>query len=109
MGEYVQVITTTASQEEAERIARALLEKRLAACVQIVGPIESLYWWQGKIEQSQEWLCIAKSEHKLFARIEETIKALHSYKVPEILAVPVVAGSESYLRWLSEQVQAERG
>lgn len=109
MSGFIHVITTTASQDEAERIARALLEKRLAACVQIVGPITSFYWWQGKIEQSREWLCIAKSQHKLFAQIEEAIKALHSYEVPEILAVPVVAGSESYLRWLSEQVQAERG
>lgn len=105
MGEYVQVITTTASKEEAERIAQALLEKHLAACVQIVGPITSFYWWQRKIESSEEWLCVAKTESKLFAQIEETIKALHSYEVPEILAVPIVAGSESYLQWLSEQVR----
>ncbi|MFN4219155.1 MAG: divalent-cation tolerance protein CutA, partial [Candidatus Bipolaricaulia bacterium] len=94
---------------EAERIAQALLEKRLAACVQIVGPLASLYWWQGKIERSEEWLCIAKSERALFKQIEETIRALHSYEVPEILAVPIVVGSESYLQWLSEQVHKERG
>lgn len=108
MSSFVQVLTTTASKGEAERIAQALLERRLAACVQIVGPVESLYWWHGKIERSEEWLCIAKSEHALFKHIEETIKSLHSYEVPEILAVPVVAGSESYLRWLSEQVHGGR-
>lgn len=104
---FIQVITTTASKGEAERIARALLEKRLAACVQIVGPIESLYWWQGTINKSEEWLCLAKSTLGLFSKIEETIKALHSYEVPEILAVPVVAGSENYLRWLHEQVRMQ--
>lgn len=106
---FVQVITTTASKSEAERIARALLEKHLAACVQIVGPMESLYWWRGKIERSEEWLCVAKSELALFSQLEGTIRALHSYEVPEILAVPVVAGSDEYLRWLHEQVRAERG
>ncbi len=106
---FVQIITTTASKDEAERIAQALLEQRLAACVQIVGPMESLYWWQGKINRSEEWLCIAKSELSLFPKIEETVKALHSYEVPEILAVPIVGGSESYLHWLGEHVRKERG
>lgn len=109
MSDYIQVITTVAGKEEAERMATALLEKHLAACVQIVGPITSLYWWQGKIERSEEWLCIAKSELKLFPQIEERIKALHSYQVPEILAVPVGAGSQQYLQWLNEHVRKERG
>lgn len=104
MAEYVQVVTTVPSEKEGERIAMALLEKRLAGCVQIIGPIKSSYWWQGKIECSSEWLCVAKAERKLFAQIEETIKALHSYEVPEILAVPIVEGSEDYLRWLREQL-----
>lgn len=104
MPNFVQIITTTASEDEAVRLARALLEQRLAACVQIIGPIESLYWWQGKVNKSEEWMCIAKSELSLFPKIEETIKALHSYEVPEILAVPVVAGSEQYLQWLQGQV-----
>ncbi len=105
MADYIQVVTTVPSKEEGEQIALALLEKRLVGCVQIVGPIESLYWWQGKIERSGEWLCVAKTERELFAQIEETIKALHSYEVPEILAVPIVEGSESYLRWLEKQLQ----
>lgn len=109
MSSFIQVITTTASKAEAERIAQTLLEKRLAACVQIVGPMESLYWWRGKIERSEEWLCVAKTERRLFAQIEEIIKTLHSYGVPEILAIPIVEGSDEYLRWLHEQVRAERG
>ncbi len=109
MPNFVQVVTTVASKDEGERIARTLLEQRLAACVQIVGPIESFYWWQGKINKSEEWMCIAKTEMRLFQQIEETMKALHSYEVPEILAVPVSAGSDDYLQWLAEQVHQERG
>ncbi len=104
MAEYIHVITSVASKDEGERIARALLEKRLAACVQIVGPISSLYWWQGKIEHAEEWLCLAKTERALFAKIEETIKAMHSYEVPEILAIPIIEGSTGYLRWMEEQI-----
>lgn len=105
MAKYIQVVTTVASKAEGERIALALLEKHLVGCVQIVGPIESMYWWRGRIEQSQEWLCVAKTERKLFVQIEETIKALHSYEVPEILVVPIVEGSRDYLRWLEKQLQ----
>ncbi len=105
MAKYIQVVTTVPSREESEKIALELVKQHLAGCVQILGPITSFYWWQGKIEQSQEWLCVAKTERKLFAQIEEIIKRLHSYEVPEILAIPVVAGSESYLKWLQEQLQ----
>jgi periplasmic divalent cation tolerance protein len=105
MPDLIQVVTTTASKDEAERIARTLLEKRLAACVQIIGPIESLYWWQGTINKSEEWMCLAKSKLGLLSQIEGTIKALHSYEVPEILALPVVAGSERYLQWLRGELQ----
>lgn len=108
MQAYIQIVTAVSSKEEGERIAHALLDKRLAACVQILGPISSLYWWQGKIERSQEWLCIAKSELELFTQIEEIIQSLHSYTVPEILALPVVQGNESYLQWLHDQIRGER-
>lgn len=104
MAEYIQVVTTVPSKEEGEKIALELVKQRFAGCVQILGPITSFYWWQGKIERSQEWLCVAKTERKLFAKVEEIIKTLHSYEVPEILAIPVVAGSESYLKWLQEQL-----
>ena len=105
MTDYIQVVTTTERQEDAEGIARRLIEKRLAACVQIVGPITSTYRWQGKIETSREWQCWAKSRRELYEKIEAAIRRLHSYEVPEILAVPIIAGSPGYLAWVDEEVQ----
>ena len=104
-GEYVQVLTTTEAREEAESIARALTEQRLAACVQIVGPVTSTYRWKGKVETAEEWLCLIKSRKALYERIEEAIKAIHSYETPEIIALPIVAGSAAYLNWLNEELK----
>ena len=103
MTDYIQVVTTVERQEDAETIARTLVEARLAACVQVLGPIASTYHWQGSIENSREWLCAAKSRASLYARIEEAIRKVHPYQVPEILALPIVAGSESYLRWIDQE------
>src|SRR5271167_4308627 len=103
MPTYIQVVTTTALREEAERIARELVEARLAACVQILGPITSIYRWQGKIETAEEWQCWAKTRHELFARAEEAIRRNHPYEVPEIVAVRVVEGSARYLSWLDTE------
>ncbi len=100
MTDVIQVVTTTASQAEAERIAQALVERQLAACVQISGPITSVYRWQGKIETSAEWHCTIKTRMAHYGAVESAIRELHSYDVPEILALGVVAGSESYLDWL---------
>jgi periplasmic divalent cation tolerance protein len=97
---FIQVITTVGSQDEAARIARVLVERRLAACVQVSGPITSVYRWQGKIETSDEWTCTAKTSSGLYAAVEGVIRELHSYEVPEILAVPIAAGSAAYLAWL---------
>jgi periplasmic divalent cation tolerance protein len=104
MTSYIQVLTTVSSAEEAERIASELLEKRLAACVQTLGPIVSRYRWQGKPEEEREWQCLAKTEEALYAEVEATIRALHSYEEPEIIATPIVAGSRGYLDWISESV-----
>ena len=82
-------------------------EDRLAACVQVLGPINSTYRWQGKIETAQEWQCVAKTRAELFARVEEAIVRLHPYEVPEILAVPIEAASEDYLDWLDSEVRKE--
>jgi len=101
---HIQVLTTAASRDEAVRIARTLVEQRLAACVQVVGPIESTYRWQGAVETSQEWLCAAKSRRELYDRIEQAIREVHSYQVPEILALPITAASADYLKWLDEEV-----
>ncbi len=103
--EHIQVITTVEKQEQAERIARTLVEKRLAGCVQIVGPVSSTYWWENKIETAQEWLCIIKSKRNLYEELEQAIREMHPYKVPEILATPVVAGSKKYLEWLDNELK----
>lgn len=104
MTDVIQVSTTVASQAEAERLARALVERRLAACVQISGPINSIYHWQGKIEVSAEWRCEVKTLRSVYPAVESAIRALHSYDVPEILAVPLAAVSADYLAWLQNEL-----
>ena len=103
MSEHIKVVTTTETREDAQRIARSLVESRLAACVQIRGPIQSTYRWQGQIETAQEWQCTAKTRRDLFAQVERAISELHPYEVPEILAVAIVESSDAYARWLDEQ------
>jgi periplasmic divalent cation tolerance protein len=106
VNEFIQVLTTTETPEDARRIADELLQRRLAGCVQIRGPMESLYWWKGKIETSQEWLCLAKTSRSRYDELERVIKDIHPYETPEILAVPVVAGSREYLAWLDAELNA---
>jgi periplasmic divalent cation tolerance protein len=103
--EYLQVTTTAGSEEEAERIGAALVERRLAACVQVVGPIASRYRWQGAVERATEWMCVAKTSTVRYAELEEAIRELHSYEEPEIVATPIVAGSAGYLEWVSRNVE----
>ena len=107
MSEYIQVVTTTEHERQAIEIARALVDRRLAACVQVVGPITSVYRWQGKIETGREWQCVAKTRRELYAKVEAAIRRLHAYEEPEILATPVTAGSPTYLAWLDRQLGAE--
>ena len=102
---YLQVLTTIDTPEQAAAIAKTLLEKRLAACVQILGPIQSHYWWQERQEQSQEWLCLAKTRQELYPDVESAIRQVHSYQTPEILAVPILAGLPEYLAWLDQEVR----
>jgi periplasmic divalent cation tolerance protein len=101
MAEYLQVLTTAGSEEEAERLSAALVERRLAACVQVIGPISSRYRWQGEVERSQEWLCLAKTDAESYPQLEAAIREILSYDEPEIVATPIVAGSQGYLDWLS--------
>ena len=103
MSEFIQVTTTASTKEEAAKIAAALLEQRLAACAQVVGPVESRYWWKGAIEQSTEWLCILKTRRVKFSAVEAAIRANHSYEVPEIVACPIELASEPYLQWLRSE------
>lgn len=104
MTEYVQVLTTVGSEQEAERLSTALVDRRLAACVQVVGPILSRYRWQSKVEEEREWQCLAKTEAARYAEVETAIRELHSYEEPEIIAIPILAGSKGYLDWVSENV-----
>jgi periplasmic divalent cation tolerance protein len=103
--EYLEVRTTAGSEEEAERLSVALVERRLAACVQVLGPVASRYRWQGEIETAREWMCIAKTEVSRYAELEAAIRELHSYDEPEIVATPIVAGSAGYLDWLSASLK----
>jgi periplasmic divalent cation tolerance protein len=103
VNDFVQVVTTTELQEDARRIADLLVEKCLAACVQIVGPVTSVYRWKGKVESAQEWQCLIKTRQDLLDDVSDAIREIHPYEVPEIVAVPIVAGSRDYLTWLEEQ------
>ena len=97
---YVIILVTTSSKQEAERIAQHLLEDRLIACANIVGPVTSIYQWSEKIEKAEEFLMILKSGKHLFERVTDVVKTMHSYEVPEILSIPVEEGSKTYLDWL---------
>jgi periplasmic divalent cation tolerance protein len=98
--EHIIVMVTTASKGEAETIAQRLLEAKLIACANILGPVSSRFLWSGKIDKVEEYLVFMKSRRDLFEKLSESVKALHSYEVPEIIAFPVVAGSKAYLDWL---------
>lgn len=100
---YGVVLVTASSREEADAIARALIEEQLAACISIT-TIDSLYTWQGKVNSEPEWQLIIKTDLRLFESLSNKIQALHSYEVPEIIALPIVAGSANYLQWISQQV-----
>jgi periplasmic divalent cation tolerance protein len=96
------ILTTAGSQEEAGKIAHALVERRLAACVNIVPQIESVYRWQGKVETAQEWLLLIKTQVELYERVRDALKELHSYDLPECVMLEVAAGSQRYLDWIAE-------
>ena len=99
------VFITAADEKEAEKIAERLLAERLAACVNIVGVARSRYWWEGKLEESRETLLIAKTTPACLDGLTAAVKAVHSYQVPEIIAVPIVGGSADYLKWIADEVK----
>jgi periplasmic divalent cation tolerance protein len=100
--EYIIVLVTTAKKVEAEKIAQTLLKERLIACANILNPVTSFFFWSGKIDKAEECLMVMKSRRDLFAELAECLKGLHSYEVPEVLAIPVVEGSAAYLAWMGE-------
>ncbi len=105
MTDKIVVLSTTDSEEEARRIARGLVELRLAACVQITPGIRSVYQWKGAIEEGAEFLLLIKTRRDLFDQLCEELRRLHSYEVPEVVAVPVVAGLDGYLRWMDGELE----
>jgi len=103
---YLQVLTAIDSEEKARTLQRVLLEERAAACVQVVGPVHSAYWWQGEIEEAREWLCLAKTRASSYGRLEALIKQNHPYETPEIIALPIVAANQDYLEWIRTETTA---
>ncbi len=108
MTDSIVILVTAGSEVEAGKIATALVEEQLAACVNILGPIRSLYRWEGKVADDREWLLLIKTRDERFAAIEARVKALHSYQVPEVIALPIMAGAGEYMHWLRESVSEPR-
>jgi periplasmic divalent cation tolerance protein len=105
MSEAIVVLVTCGSEEEATKIANSLVEERLAACVNMISPVRSIYRWEGKIWDEREWMLIIKTQRQRFEELEGKVKSFHSYSVPEIIALPIVEGASSYLNWLREMTE----
>src|SRR5580700_11253353 len=105
MTDKIVVFSTCATADEAERIARRLVDERLAACVNVISPVRSFYRWKGAVEDSVEWLLIIKSSRALFESLRAVLESAHSYEVPEVVAIPIVDGSPNYLSWIEQELQ----
>jgi periplasmic divalent cation tolerance protein len=103
MVDYIQVLITIDREEKARDLQRLLVERRAAACVQVMGPIDSTYWWAGEVEDAQEWICLAKTQAERYDMLESLVKENHPYDVPEILAIPVLTGNKEYLDWINTE------
>ncbi len=108
MTDKIVVFVTCGNQKEAEHLAKSLVEKRLAACVNMLPGISSWYWWENEVTQDQEILLVMKSTRSKFAELEKEVLRLHSYAVPEIIALQVVEGSKNYLNWIDESLITDR-
>jgi periplasmic divalent cation tolerance protein len=104
MTDKIVVLSTCDSEQEAVNLARQLVDQRLAACVSVIPGTRSVYRWKGKIEDSSEWMLLIKSRRDLFEALRAALMKLHTYEVPEVLALPVVDGSEAYLKWLDREL-----
>ncbi len=101
---FCQVVTTTDSRQAADALAAGAVRARLAACAQVLGPVTSHYWWQGELTTGEEWQVIFKTTAAAYPALERHLREAHTYEVPEILCLPVTAGSETYLRWVADEV-----
>jgi len=99
------MLTTAGSEREARKLARALVDRKLAACVNVIPRIESTYRWKGKVETAREWLLVIKTSKARVKAVEKAIRELHSYDLPECIVIPIEGGSKAYLGWLTEQVK----
>jgi len=106
MTDKIVVLNTCASAEEAERLARSLVDRRLAACVTVITPVRSFYRWNGAVTDASEWLLVIKTSRPLFPTLRAALESAHSYEVPEILALPVIEGSANYLSWIDGELQS---
>ncbi len=106
MSEVCQVMTTVGERSAADLLVRSVVEGRLAACAQVLGPVESTYWWRDAIETAEEWQVIFKTTTPRYPALAEHIRSNHSYDVPEVLCLPVIDGNPAYLRWVAEQTQS---
>src|SRR5262245_62668435 len=104
MTEFIQITTTTSNRQDADKIAATLVDRRLAGCVQVSGPITSTYRWQGNVETAEEWSCIIKTSKAQLDAIRQAFRELHPYEVPELVVTPIVDGGEAYLKWLGDQL-----
>jgi periplasmic divalent cation tolerance protein len=109
MSEGLVVLVTVGTRDEAERLAQAVVEERLAACVNVVGPMVSIYRWQGQVQRDDEILLVIKTQHRRFDQLAARLSALHSYDNPEIVGLPIVAGATPYLVWLLAETQGPTG
>ncbi len=106
MFEPMVVLVTCGSEEEALRISRALVEEHLAACINLISPVRSIYRWEGEILDEKEWLLVIKTQSQRFDELEKRVRSLHSYSVPEIISLPIQKGSSNYLRWINENTES---
>lgn len=109
MPEYLQVTTTTETRDQARAIAREAVRSRVAACAQVLGPVTSTFRWQDAVEEAEEYVCVMKTRADAFEALEKTIRGLHPYDVPEILALPIRAGGADYLAWIEQEVTPPGG
>lgn len=105
MQDAIVIFVTCADKEQAEKIAQSLIKKKEAACVNVIAGIESIFWWEGRVESADEVLLVIKSKKSKLNQIIVTVKSLHSYEVPEIIALPVIAGDEKYLKWVDDSIR----
>ncbi|MDH5174080.1 MAG: divalent-cation tolerance protein CutA [Elusimicrobiota bacterium] len=100
----IVIFITSGSEAEAKSLAQVLIEEKLAACVNILSGVESLYWWKGKIESSKEWMLVVKTRGEMAKKVIKRVKEVHSYEVPEVIALPIVQGNKDYLQWISDSL-----